>query len=146
MKKRIVVLVSIIALGLTAGCGKKGKVLECTKSESQSGLTMKQTIKANFKGNNVEDITINMDAVLPEAYAAYKSTFIKTYESSFASYKKLKGVDVKVSETKDGINIKLTADLSKMDSDAKDKLDIVNTKASYSKSVKELEAEGYKCK
>lgn len=146
MKKSLIVFVSVIALGLTVGCGSKKKTLECTMSKAQSGITLKQTIKANFNGNNVKDIVVDMDAVLPEAYKAYKSTYISAFESSFAAYKNLKGVDVKISESDDGVNIKLTADLSKMDKDAKDKLDIVNTKASYDKSIKELEAEGYKCK
>ena len=146
MKKGIIAFAAVIALGLTVGCGSKSKTLECTKSEDQSGVSLKQTVKANFKGNNVEKMTIDMDAKLPEAYKSYKSTYIKAFESSFASYKKLKGVTVKVSETSDGVNIKLTADLKKMDDDAKDKLDIVDTKASYNKSIKELEGEGYKCK
>ena len=146
MKKGIVVFASIIALGLTAGCGSKTKVLECTKTEEQSGVKLTSTIKANFNGNDVKDMTVDMDAVLPDEYSSYKSTYIKAFESSFASYKKLKGVDVKVSETKKGVNIKLTADLKKMDDDAKDKLDIVDTKANYDKSVKELETEGYTCK
>ena len=146
MKRGIVVFASIIALGLTVGCGNKGKVLECTKSEDQSGITLKSTIKANFKGNNVEDMVVDMDAVLPEKYASYKSMYIKAFKSEFSKYEDLKGVDVKISETDDGVKIKLTADLNKMDKDAKDKLDIVNTKANYDKSVKELETEGYTCK
>ena len=146
MKKSLIVFAAVVALGLTVGCGKKSKVLECTKTEERSGVSLKQTIKANFKGNDVESITIDMDAVLPEAYASYKSIYKTAFESEFKKYSDLKGVEVKISDAKDGVNIKLTADLKKMDKDAKDKLDIVDTKASYSKSVKEFEAEGYKCK
>lgn len=146
MKKGIIVFVSIIALGLTAGCGSKGKVLECSKSEKQSGVELKSTIKANFKGNNVKDITVDMDAVLPKEYLSYKSTYIKAFQSEFKKYDDLKGINVKISESDNGVNIKLTADLDKMDDTAKDKLDIVDTKASYDKSIKELETEGYTCK
>lgn len=146
MKKGIIVFASVIALGLAVGCGSKTKVLECTKSQETSGVKLTQVVKANFKGNDVKDVTIDMDAVLPEAYLAYKSTYKSQFESSFASYKNLKGVDLKVSETSKGVNIKLTADLSKMDDEAKNKLDVVDTKASYDKSIKEFESQGYKCK
>lgn len=146
MKKGIIVFASVIALGLTAGCGSKGKVLECSKTEKQSGVELTSNVKANFKGNNVEDMTVDMDAVLPETYLAYKSTYKKAFESEFKKYADLKGIDVKISETKKGVNIKLTADLKKMDSEAKDKLDIVNTKANYKKSIEDLEKQGYKCK
>lgn len=146
MKKSLIVFVSVIALGLATGCGSKSKTLECSKSQSQSGIELKQVVKANFKGNEVEKVIIDMDAVLPEQYQAYKSTYLKTFESSFASYKNLKGVDLKVSETKDGVNIKMTAELSKMDDEAKNKLDVVDTKASYDKSIKDFESQGYTCK
>ncbi len=146
MKKSIIVLSAVLVLGLATACGSKKKTLSCTKTETESGVELKSTISANFKGNEVSDMTVNMDAVLPEEYASYKSVYISAFESSFSSYKELKGVDVKIKETDDGVNIKLTADLSKMDDDAKDKLDIVDTKADYDKSIKELEEDGYKCK
>ena len=146
MRKGIITLAMVLTLGLAVGCGSKNKTLECTKTEDKSGVSLKQTIKAKFSGNNVKDLTLDMDAVLPDAYKSYKSTYIKAFESSFASYKNLKGVELKVTETDDGFNIKLTADLSEMDDDAKNKLKIVDTKASYSKSIKELEADNYKCK
>lgn len=146
MKKGLIILSSIIVLGLATGCGSKKKVLECTKTEDQSGVKLKSTITANFKGNNVEDMVVNMDAILGDSYKNYKSTYVKAFESSFSSYKDLKGVNVKISETDDGVNIKLTADLDKMDDDAKDALDIVNTKANYDQSKKDLEDDGYTCK
>lgn len=146
MKKLVVLLTSVLCVSLAVGCGGKSKVLECTKTEKQTGAKLSQKIKATFKGNEVTDMTIDMDAILDDSYKSYKSTFKSVFDSQFKKYKNLKGVDVKISETDDGVNIKLTADLTKMDKDAKDELDIVDTKANYAKSKKELEADGYNCK
>ena len=130
---------------LSTGC-KKERVLECTKNEEQSGIQMNETVKITFKGNNVENVNSSVDAVLGDTYKNYKNLFITTIESQFKNYKDLKGVDIKVSDTDDTVTATLNADLNKMDDDAKNKFNIVDTKANYEKTKESLEKQNYSCK
>lgn len=145
MKKSLGLLLAVVMIGCSVGCGSK-KVLTCTKSEKESGMEMNQKIKATFNGNNVKEVEVTVDAKLSDEYKSYKSIFVSSLESSFEDYKDLKGVDIKTSDKDDTVSVTLKADLSKMDKNAKDKLDIVDTKASYKESKKDLEKDGYTCK
>lgn len=145
MKKSLGLLLAVVMIGCSVGCGSK-KVLTCTKTEKESGMEMSQKIKATFNGNNVKEVEVTVDAKLSDEYKSYKSLFMSSLESSFESYKDLKGVSVKTSDKNDTITVTLKADLTKMDKDAKKKLDVVDTKASYKDSKKDLEKDGYTCK
>lgn len=146
MKRSLGLLLAVVMIGVSVGCGSKEKVLNCSKKEEESGISMKQNIKATFNGNDVKNVTVTVDAELGDEYKDYKSIFISSLESSFEDYKDLKGVSVDTSDKDDTITVTLKADLTKMDKDAKEKLDIVDTKASYKESKADLEKDGYTCK
>lgn len=145
MKKTLVLVATVVMIGLSTGC-KKEKVLDCSMSQEQSGIEMKQNLKATFKGNEVTDVTVVMDAVLGEKYASYKSIFVSSLESSFKKYEDLKGVEIKTTDDDDVVTITLKADITKMDDEAKDTLDMVDTTGNYDATKKALEKEGYTCK
>lgn len=146
MKKSLGLLLAVVMIGVSVGCGSKEKVLNCSKTEEESGISMDQKINAKFSGNNVKEVAVTVDAKLSDEYKSYKSIFMSSLESSFEDYKDLKGVSIKTSDKDDTITVTLKANLSKMDKDAKEKLDIVDTKASYEESKKDLEKDGYTCK
>ena len=145
MKRNSFLFLAAIMILFSTGC-KKERVLECTKTEEQSGIQMNETVKITFKGNNVENVNSSVDAVLGDTYKNYKNLFITTIESQFKNYKDLKGVDIKVSDTDDTVTATLNADLNKMDDDAKNKFNIVDTKANYEKTKESLEKQNYSCK
>ncbi len=145
MKRNSFLFLTAIMILFSTGC-KKERVLECTKNEEQSGIQMNETVKITFKGNNVENVNSSVDAVLGDTYKNYKNLFITTIESQFKNYKDLKGVDIKVSDTDDTVTATLNADLNKMDDDAKNKFNIVDTKANYEKTKESLEKQNYSCK
>lgn len=145
MKKTLVLLATVVMIGLSTGC-KKEKVLDCSMTQEQSGIEMKQNLKGTFKGNEVTDVTVTVDAVLGEELASYKSLFISSLESSFAKYKDLKGVDIKTTDKDDVVTVTLKADLTKMDDESKEALDVVDTKGNYEATKKALEKDGYTCK
>ena len=145
MKRNSFLFLAAIMILFSTGC-KKERVLECTKNEEQSGIQMNETVKITFKGNNVENVNSSVDAVLGDTYKNYKNLFITTIESQFKNYKDLKGVDIKVSDTDDTVTATLNADLNKMDDAAKNKFNIVDTKANYEKTKESLEKQNYSCK
>lgn len=145
MKKSIIVLSSILVLGLATGCGGSKKVLECTKTETESGMEMKGTEKITFNGDTVEDYKAEFNVTLEEEYKEYKSTFISVFEAQFKEYDDLDGVTVDTKETDDGIKVTITADVPKMKEDDLKTLDLAK-KASYSETKKDRVNDGYKCK
>ena len=145
MKKTLILLSAVVMIGLSTGC-KKEKLLDCSMTQEQSGIEMKQNLKATFKGNNVEDVTVTVDAVLGETYKSYKSLFISTLESSYKKYQDLKGVEINTTDNDDTVTVTLKADLNEMDDESKEALDIVDTTGNYEKTKESLEKEGYTCK
>ncbi len=145
MKKGIIVFAAVIALGLTVGCGKKSKVLECTRTETQSGMEMKGTEKITFNGDSVKSYKAEFSVVLDEKYKSYKSLFVTSIESQFKSYSNIDGVKVETKDDDDTIKIVITADVPKMKEADLKKLDLAK-KASYSKTKKDRVSSGYKCK
>jgi hypothetical protein len=135
----------VVMIGFATGCQKE-KVLDCSMSQDSTGMKMSQNIKAVFKGNNVKSITLSMDVELEDTYKSYSDTIISGVETQFEDYKDMKGVTFETKKTDDGINVKLEANIDKMDDDSKEALDIVDTKADYDKSKTELEDDGYTCK
>jgi hypothetical protein len=145
MKKSLILLAMVVMIGFATGCQKE-KVLDCSMSQDSTGMKMSQNIKAVFKGNNVKSITLSMDVELEDTYKSYSDTIISGVETQFEDYKDMKGVTFETKKTDDGINVKLEANIDKMDDDSKEALDIVDTKADYDKSKTELEDDGYTCK
>lgn len=145
MKKGIIIAAAIVMLGVATGCSKE-KVLNCSMTQDTTGMKMSQDVKATFKGNDVKSISLSMNVELEEAYKSYSDTIISSLDNQFKNYKDKKGVTFSTKKTDDGINVSIKADISKMDDEAKKALDIVDTKANYDESKKELEKEGYTCK
>ena len=147
MKNILKIGVPTLALALlVSGCGKT-KVLECTLTDDSSdGMEMTQTVKATFKNNTVEQMDINMKMTVDDALKEYTGELANTLKSEFSNLEDKKGVTIKT-DTKDNVvTFNLSADLTKMDKDAKEELDMVGPSETYDQAKKELEKEGYKCK
>ena len=144
MKNFFKVGVLALVLVLVSGCGSsKGKVLTCTNSDEESGMKMSQTIKITFSGDKASKIVQDYVIDFGEENKSMASVYTAMFE---ASYKDLKGVSVKSSTKGTKATFTLTAEVSKMDDAAKEKMDLDNLDKSYDDIKKSAEDSGFKCK
>lgn len=144
MKKNLFFAFLISAVVVCSGCSKQ-KVLDCTRTEDETGATLKENEKVTFKGTSVVDYEASIDVVIDEKYKSYKSTFVSYIEKEYKEYEEIKGVTLKTKETDDGVKISLKADVQKMaDKDLKT-LDL-EKKADYNKTKDARKKAGFTCK
>lgn len=60
MKKSIIAIVAVVALGCITGCGKNKNQVVCTGKATENGKTYEAKIVANLKNNKVNDGYIEM--------------------------------------------------------------------------------------
>ncbi len=144
MKKSVFLVFLISIMLVCAGCSKT-KVLTCTKTEDETGATLKETEKIKFNGSKVEDYEATIDVVIDEKYKSYKSTFVSYIEKGYKEYDEIKGVTLTTKETDDGVKITLKADVQKMSDTNLKKLDL-EKKASYDKTKDARKKAGFTCK
>lgn len=146
MKKYLGICLAVVLVGFATGCGGSSKTLTCTKEEKATGMDMKQTVNLSFENDNIKKLEIIQDANVSESYSSYMKELETSLKSAFATYEDTKGFTLDTSTKGNTIKISLVADFSKMDEDAKQNLDIVDTKAKLSDAKKAFEDQGYKCK
>ena len=146
MKKKIMLCLPVLALGLlTSGCGSE-KVLECTMSENSDGMEMSQVVKATYKKDALSKVDMTMEITVDDEYAEYMDLFESSLTSEFTALEDQKGVTMNT-ETKDNtLTFSLVADLDEMDDEAKEDLDMEDNAGTYEEAKKYFEDEGYTCK
>lgn len=146
MKKKFMLCVPVLALGLlTSGCGNT-KVLECTMSEDNDGMEMSQVVKATYKKDALSKADMTMKITVDEEYSEYMDLFESSLTSEFHELEGQKGVTMNI-ETKDNTLIfSLVADLNSMSDEAKEELDMEEDVGTYDEAKKYFEEEGYTCK
>lgn len=146
MKKYLGICFAVVLVSFATGCGSKTKTLKCTMEQNLSVYEMQQNVNVSFKKDNITKMEIIQTVKVDETYSSYMSELEKTLATVFDSYKDTKGFDISTKTDGNTIKTTLVADFSKMDDDAKDSLDIVDTKAKYEDAKKAFEAQGYSCK
>ena len=146
MKKKFMLCVPVLALGLlTSGCGNT-KVLECTMSEDNDGMEMSQVVKATYKKDALNKVDMTMTVTVDEEYADYMDLLTSSLTSEFTELEDQQGVTMNT-ETKDNtLTFSLVADLDKMDAEAKEELDMEEDAGTYEEAKAYFEEEGYTCK
>lgn len=146
MKKKFMLCVPVLALGLlTSGCGNT-KVLECTMSEYNDGMEMSQVVKATYKKDALSKADMTMKITVDEEYSEYMDLFESSLTSEFHELEGQKGVTMNI-ETKDNtLTFSLVADLNSMSDEAKEELDMAEDVGTYDEAKKYFEEEGYTCK
>lgn len=146
MKKKFMLCVPVLALGLlTSGCGNT-KVLECTMSEDNDGMEMSQVVKATYKKDALSKVDMTMKITVDEEYSEYMDLFASSLTSEFDELEDQKGVTMNT-ETKDNtLTFSLVADLNSMSDEAKEELDMEEDAGTYDEAKKYFEEEGYTCK
>lgn len=126
------------------------KTLECTITDSETGMDMKQTIKATFRNNSITKFGLTTTVTLDDDYKDYmdlfKDTFEEQFESEFGDYKDKKGVSMDTTTSDNIFTFNLEADLTKMDEETKEILDMTDNSETYEEVKASLKKEGYTCK
>lgn len=145
MKKFLGLCLTVVVLGVVTGCGST-KTLTCVQEENEDGLKMKQTIEAVFKKDSVTKMTMTNEMEVPEEYKSYLSVFESSLKEELSEYENKSGVTVDM-KTKDSVlSAVITADLTKMDEETKEELEIAGNNKKYDEIKKSMEEEGYTCK
>lgn len=126
------------------------KTLECTMTDSETGMKMKQTMKVSFKNNSITKLGMATKITLDDEYMDYidmlESSLEEEFETQFADYMDKKGVTMNNKTKGNVLLFELEADLTKMDEETKEELDMVGKSDSYDEVKKSFEEEGYTCK
>lgn len=147
MKKKLMLCIPVVALGLlTSGCGNT-KVLECTMTDdSTDGMEMLETIKATYKKDALTNVTMNMKITVDEELEEYMDELSDSLTSEFSSLEDKEGVKVTAETDENVLDFNIEADLTKMDDEAKEELDMDDETETYEEAKKYFEEEGYTCK
>lgn len=138
MKKGVLLTGLVVSALLVTGCGgAKERNLNCTMKEEANGATTTSVMDINFKGNQAENITLDMTIDYSDELKEYASVFKQTLE---AQRKSLESVGYEVEITSEENSQKLTA------KGTSKTLDESESKGSYSATKKSLEDAGYICK
>lgn len=144
MKNVIILGLSCLSLLMT-GCDSSNR-LNCTLEQDVSGNTVKQNIVATFSGDNVLNLTMNVETILEEQYIEHIDTFVDQIDMQFENYKGKKGITTNTAKKDNSVVFNMDINVDEMDDDAKNTLGIVDTESSYEDAKKSLENAGYTCK
>ena len=129
-----VVTLVVVLIVLLGG----NKTLNCTRTETNSGMEMKMDATISFKNKKVSRAKVLVVVDLGN-YASYKDVFINSFKEEYEK------------QAKDGIKVNITSDDShvyiNMEA-SRDNYDVLGfvTAKDYNEAKKELEADGFKCK
>ena len=143
MKK---ILIGFIALAILSGCGaKKEQVLTCTMTMNVSGMVMNQELEADFVGNEVVEMNMDIDVKLDETMVPYIDTMKETLASQFKKYSD-NGAKLEIDAEGSKIEIDIDFDLKNMTLEQKKNLDVIDVYGTKSATKKALEQAGYTCR
>ena len=149
MKKTyLLVAVLLCCTLLFTGCGTKK--LKCSKDFSATyggSIKMTQDVEAEFSGDKIKSIKMDMNFELPESYSTSASTYFDTLKTQYENtYGKYDGVKVSVNKKSDmKFTVSIAIDYKKLSSADKTAMGFVGSE-SYSANKTSFESEGYTCK
>lgn len=149
MTKKKYFMIGVLALSIAtlSGCVGEVKTLECTKTSDSEGMKMNELIKAEFNGNKVTNIDMNISFDTTGQQDGFAKTLEDSLKKSFdEEYGNKKGVDYKVNTTSKEVGVSIKMELDKMTDDDKKELNVEDGYDTYDDSKKDLEKEGYTCK
>lgn len=149
MTKKKYFMIGVLALSIAtlSGCVGEVKTLECTKTSDSEGMKMNELIKAEFNGNKVTNIDMNISFDTTGQQDGFAKTLEDSLKKSFdEEYGNKKGVDYKVNTTSKEVGVSIKMELDKMTDADKKELNVEGGYDTYDDSKKDLEKEGYTCK
>ena len=146
MKKGLgILLVSVFTLVL-CGCGGN-KVLECSTTTSSYGINATINLKANFKGNEITNMSTETVATVSDTYLPYMNTFVESFKETYDTdtYKQ-EGITTEVTSDDKAIYANVYYDLAKMSDEAKENLNMSDVYGTYDATRDAMIEQGYTCK
>lgn len=137
MKKGMLLVALAVPTLLVTGCNEQEKSLTCTLTEDAGGATTTSVMDMNFKGNQVQDITLDITIDYTDEYKSFAEIFEQTLESQKTNLEDI-GYEVKITSGENSLT--LTAQ------GTKDTLDEEEITGSYDATKESLEEAGYTCK
>lgn len=74
-KLKMLLFLLIVVVGVT-GCGNNTKTLKCSATESQNGRNTTSDLEIEIRENEVKDMTLTLNVVLPESQQSYKQVML----------------------------------------------------------------------
>lgn len=146
MKRVLVSFILVVAVAVLTGCGAgKEEILTCTMSTNQSNMVMNQELEAKFVGNEVVDLSLDVEVELDEIYAPYMETMKTTLANQFQNYSN-NGAEVDIEAEGSTVKVEIDFDLKGMSLEQKKNLDMIDVYGTKSATKKELEKAGYTCR
>lgn len=146
MKKYIGVCLIVITTSIFTGCGSKNKTLICSKKDTSTGMEINESINVDFEEEHIAKAKIVQIIAVDDSYISYMENLKNSFERQFANYQDKKGISMNTEIKNHNIEISIVANFGEMDDEAKESLDIINTKATYSDMKKTFENQSYICK
>lgn len=144
MKKLVSLSVAAMMLCCLTGCGKSN-TLKCSISESNEGMDLKQTVEYTFNKSEASKVSMELTMKADKKYAEYIDQMADGFTEEFKELDGKKGVTVKSNKKGSSFTVSVSADLSKVDKDTREELDL-GEGATRDELKKELTDQGYKCK
>lgn len=145
MKKTLAVAL-VFAVLVLSGCGaKKEEKLTCTMKTDQSGMVMNQEVEAIFVGNEVTEMSMDIDVELGETLAPYIETMKETLATQFQNYSD-NGAKVEISAEGNVVEIDIDMDVKSMSLTQKQNLDMLDVYGTKKATLKAFEQQGYTCR
>ena len=147
MKKLVLTSILAVSLLVSTGC-EKTKTLECSTSQESQVYTMKQDIKATFKGEKLSNIDQIMKMTIAEKYTAYMDKMVESAKKQYADYENEKGIKIDVKQEGSDIILTMNMEPAKMNKETLKKISGTDdySKETYENSKASLEKRGYTCK
>lgn len=136
MKKGLLLTVLAISTLLVSGCGETEKHLKCSLTEEASGTTTTSVMEMDFKGNQAQNISLNISINYPEEFASYADVFKQTLETQKSNLEEI-GYEVQITSGDNSQNLTATGTV--------DTLDSSETTGSYEATKESFEESGYVC-
>ena len=148
MKKFFIGISLMVIALLVSGCGAKGtQILECSMTDDETeGMSLTDTVKATYTNDELQEIVLNYEITFTEEYADYIDVFASSFKEEFTYLENQKGITLTNDINENVFKFNIAADLTKMDDEAKEALDIVEDNSTYESTKAGLEEEGYTCK
>lgn len=147
MKKIVLTGVLAASLLVSTGC-EKTKTLDCSYTQDTSIYSMKQDMKATFKGKKLSTIDQTVKMTIADKYVAYMDKMVESAKAQYSDYEDKKGVTIDVKQEGSDIIVSMNMEPSKMDSKTLKKIsgtDDYSTET-YENAKSSLEKRGFTCK
>ncbi len=146
MKKIMLCGVTIISIIILTACNQKTEKLSCTKIDSSyENLQLQEALNITFKRNEVTKMSIYSEIEISGAYQNIVDELAASLKQHCANLEGKKGIEFTTTNTDNILSVTIHADLKKMNTAAKEALNIGSVHQSLKDVKEQLEKIDYTC-